>query len=191
MQDAIGGCYRSCAGLVRLGRPVRGERPWEACSERAATKGSLEQERRHRRRGATVFLRPRAEKRVGHPPRRPGTVRTHPRRCQRPVRPEQNEPWRRRSELLSITPDVSELLLKFDYFIIAEIIATMKYCCYYGHQCGAAGRARLVPWRRPGRHRWDLGVFCPASFGPQTSFVYLCAPLCPAAPLLEPPFLLW
>ena len=97
MQDAIGGCYRSCAGLVRLGRPVRGERPWEACSERAATKGSLEQERRHRRRGAAVFLRPRAEKRVGHPPRRPGTVRTHPRRCQSPVRQEPDEPWRRRS----------------------------------------------------------------------------------------------
>ena len=89
--------YRSCAGLVRLGRPVRGERPWEACSERAATKGSLEQERRHRRRGAAVFLRPRAEKRVGHPPRRPGTVRTHPRRCQSPVRQEPDEPWRRRS----------------------------------------------------------------------------------------------
>ena len=66
-------------------------------SERAATKGSLEQERRHRRRGAAVFLRPRAEKRVGHPPRRPGTVRTHPRRCQSPVRQEPDEPWRRRS----------------------------------------------------------------------------------------------
>ena len=31
--------------------------------------------------------------------------------------------------------DVSELLLKFDFFIIADVIAPMKYCCYYGHQC--------------------------------------------------------
>ena len=33
--------------------------------------------------------------------------------------------------------DVSELLLNFDYFIIAEVIPLMKYCCYYGHQCSA------------------------------------------------------
>jgi hypothetical protein len=39
------------------------------------------------------------------------------------------------SELLSVTPDVSELLLNFDFFIIADVIPTMKYCCYYGHQC--------------------------------------------------------
>ena len=35
--------------------------------------------------------------------------------------------------------DVSELLLNFDYFIIAEVIAPMKYCCYYGHQCVVTG----------------------------------------------------
>ena len=40
------------------------------------------------------------------------------------------------SELLSVTPDVSELLLNFDFFIIAHVIPLMKYCCYYGHQCG-------------------------------------------------------
>ena len=39
------------------------------------------------------------------------------------------------SELLSVTPDVSELLLNFDFFIIAHVIPLMKYCCYYGHQC--------------------------------------------------------